>query len=196
MGIIEAVISIIFFYILYLFSNKAKGEVIYVVSDIDNQKYLVRDIKDKQHACNMLARLKRNIMGLTEYLNQNKAQEEFKDYSEYIDQLNDKIQNVVISESGEDSVYTSYSINKGEQIVFCLRSKFNKNKLHDLNLVMYVALHEISHVACPEYGHTDLFKKIFAFITKVAIDKGIYQKIPFNDISYEYCGLMITDSII
>ena len=88
-----------------------------------------------------------------------------------------------------------YSVNKGEQIVFCLRSK-NTGKLHSLNLVMYVALHEMAHVACPEYGHTKLFKKIFAFFTKTAIEMGIYERIPFNQRPEEYCGLTITDSII
>ena len=122
--------------------------------------------------------------------------EEYSEYREYIEQLVRKIGDININESSEDSMYTSYSVNKGEQIVFCLRSKKNKNKIHDLNLVMYVALHEISHVACPEFGHTQLFKKIFAFFTRVAIDIGIYKKINFRIDPLEYCGLIISDSII
>ena len=35
----------------------------------------------------------------------------------------------IVLESSEDSVYTSYSVNKGEEIVFCLRSRKIKNKL-------------------------------------------------------------------
>jgi hypothetical protein len=87
-------------------------------------------------------------------------------------------------------------VNKGEQIVFCLRSKRSRNKLHDLNLLMYVAIHECAHVACPSFGHGAEFKKVFAFLTKVAIEIGIYQKIDFNNKPVEYCGLVITDSII
>src|SRR5438445_471854 len=83
-------------------------------------------------------------------------------YNIYIEQLKERMSNVIISESSENNGYTSYSINKGEQIVFCLRSKKDNNHLHDLNLLMYVALHEMAHVACPEIGHTDLFKEIFA----------------------------------
>ncbi len=194
---LEIIIAIIFFVtIFYLFRKTTKGEVKHVISDIDGEKYLVRDLKDKQQAANMLARIKKKIMELTNYLNSNTGIEGFKDYSKYINQLNRRIRGVVISENGENNAYTSYSVNKGEQLVFCLRSKHNKNRLHNINLVTYVALHEMAHVACPEEGHTPLFKEIFAFITKVAIEKGLYQKIPFDDLPQEYCGLMITDSVV
>lgn len=181
--------------LIIIFIKIGKKEVKYVKSDLDGERYIVRDLKDKQKAANMLAKIKKNIMSLVNHLN-SKKYTEYEEFREYIDQLNDKIQYVEISESSEDSVYTSYSVNKGEQIVFCLRSKKNKNLLHSLNLVMYVAIHEISHVACPEYGHTDLFKKIFAFFTHVAIKQGIYKKIYFKEDPIEYCGLMISESII
>ena len=131
---------------------------------------------------------------ITNYLYQNIGS--YDEYQQYIIQLHDRIKNVVVIESSEDSVYTSYSVNKGEQIVFCLRSRKIKNQIHKFNLLMYVVLHEISHVACPEYGHTPLFTKIFAFITTVATQIGLYQKINFEYLPTEYCGLMITDSVI
>ena len=74
-----------------------------------------------------------------------------------------------IYENDIDSKYTSYSVNKGEEIVFCLRSK-ETHQLHSIDLMMYVALHEISHICCPEIGHTPLFKKIFAFLVNRAIE--------------------------
>ena len=58
---------------------------------------------------------------------------------------------IIFRESTDDSKFTSYSINKGEEIVFCLRCK-KTNQLHNINELMYVAIHEISHVACPEIG--------------------------------------------
>ena len=96
----------------------------------------------------------------------------------------------------KNTVYTSYSINKGEQIVFCLRSKMIRNKLHDFNLIMYVVLHEMAHVGCPEIGHTELFKKIFALFASEAVKMGLYEKIEFRNNNKEYCGMQITDSII
>ncbi len=171
-----------------------KYEISFVKSDIDGQKYLVRDLDDKQKAANMLATIKGKMFSLVHHLRANKN-ELYKDFRPYIDQLDEKIKNVVINESAIDSSYTSYSVNKGEQIVYCLRSK-KDNRLHDINLVMYVVLHEMAHVACPEYGHGELFKKIFAFLVGVAIDVGIYNKIDFDKTSAEYCGLTISESII
>lgn len=165
----------------------------YVQSYIDDQYYQVRDKDDAIKASNMLARIKENIMTLKNYLVENKSK--YEEMIPYITQLSEKIKGVVISESAENSNYTSYSVNKGEEIVFCLRSK-EDGRMHDINLVMYVALHEIAHVACPEYGHTDLFKKIFAFFVKIAIEINIYRKIEFNEDPMEYCGLTITESII
>jgi predicted metal-dependent hydrolase len=166
-----------------------------VKSDIDSNFYLVRDVPDKQYASNMLAKISINMTKLNNYLSENKKK--FPKYEKYINQLNDKLKNTKIQESTDNGIYTSYSVNKGEQIVFCLRSrKINNGKLHDLNLLMYVVLHEMAHVACPEYGHTDLFKDIFAFLTTEAVNINIYTKINFKNDNREYCGLTITDSII
>jgi predicted metal-dependent hydrolase len=177
-----------------VFIKTRHNNVVYVKSDVDNSDYLVRDLEDKQQASNMLAKIKQNILYLTEYLKQNI--DKYPNDHDYIEQLADRIKNVEVLESTEDSVYTSYSVNKGEQIVFCLRSRNIKNKIHKFNLLMYVVLHEMAHVACPEYGHTNLFKQIFAFLTTIAIQLNLYTKISFAENPEEYCGLMITDSII
>lgn len=181
--------------LLALFTLKRIGryEVTYVKSKVDNRSYLVRDLPDKQAAADMLASIRKNIFYLSDYLYKNI--DSYPEYKQNIEQLHDRIQNVVINESTEDGAYTSYSVNKGEQIVFCLRSREN-GKLHDLNLVMYVALHEMAHVANPILGHGPEFKHIFAFLTNTAIQLGIYKKINFEFDPTEYCGLTITDSII
>jgi hypothetical protein len=189
------ILVILIIIILIILATKfSNNDVTYVTSDVDKELYLVRDVSNKQEASNILARIKQNIMHLTNYVYNNKSK--YKDNEEAIDQLHSKIANCIILESSENSVYTSYSVNKGEQIVFCLRSKNNKGQFHDINLLMYVVLHEMSHVGCKEYGHTALFKKIFAFLTQVAIELTLYTKIDFHTIPTEYCGIMITDSII
>jgi predicted metal-dependent hydrolase len=180
--------------VVVIFIKVQDNNVIYVSSDVDKQPYLVRDVEDKQQAANMLAKIKKNILTVTDYLYTNINS--FPEYKQYIQQLHDRIKNVQVLESSEDSVYTSYSVNKGEQIVFCLRSRKIRNQLHKLNLLMYVVLHEMSHVACPEFGHTQLFKHIFAFITQIGIYLNLYTKIDFATDPTEYCGMVITDSII
>jgi hypothetical protein len=187
------IIVIILIVVLLYFSFADHG-MVYVVSDLDNESYLVRDLPDKQIAVNILAKIRRNMNKISSKLYETKNSH--NSHKEHIEQLHNGLKNCIIAESSGNDVYTSYSINKGEQIIFCLRSKLIKNNLHDFNLIMYVVLHEMSHVACPEVGHTELFKKIFAFIANEAVNMGLYSKIDFRSSNKEYCGMQITDSII
>jgi hypothetical protein len=187
--------------------NSGSRDMIYVISDIDQQSYMVRNKKDKKTAANFLAKLRSNIYLLSDYVYDKlqspnlRSTPRYNEFKPYILQLRSKIRNVVIKESAENTVYTSYTVNKGEQIIFCIRSKsiaslVSDNNIHDFNLVMYVLLHEISHVACPEFDHTPLFKKIFKFLCEEAIEMGIYTKIDFRREPKEYCGMKIDDSVI
>jgi hypothetical protein len=170
--------------------------MISIKSDIDNKEYRVRDEEDKFQACNILAKISQNMKLLVIYLNNHKEDKGFIENKEYINRLVDKIDYIILNESSKDDIYTSYSINKGEEIIFCVRSRKN-NDIHNMNLMMYVALHELAHVACPIYdNHGPLFKQIFAFITRVSIDIGIYKKIDFDTNPTEYCGMTIDASII
>jgi predicted metal-dependent hydrolase len=193
----ESVIIILLLISVIIYIRFSYNDVVYVKSNIDDNYYLVRDLPDKQRSADLLSNIKKKIFILVDHLVKNKNKKEYIKYKKYINQLEERIQNVVITETSKNSSYTSYSINKGEQIIFCLRSRTKEeDSIHDINLLMYVVLHEIAHVACPEYGHGALFKRIFAFITLEAIKIKLYTKIDFNNKNEEYCGLTITDSII
>ena len=191
--ILSLVLSICIFTI-YIFSiNK---NMIYVKSSVDNQYYLVRDIADNYEAADMLARIKLSYLKLGKYLYDNRYNIQNKRYINNIILLNNQMNNIILLENHSDNKYTSYSINKGEQIVVCMRDRKTK-QLHDFNLIMYIILHEIAHVACPIYdNHGPLFRELFRWIATVAISIGIYQKIDFNKNPVGYCGIIIDDSII
>lgn len=165
---------------------------IYVKSTIDNKYYLVRNLPDKQTSADTLAYIRNRLLYLTNHMLASTPYE----LKQYFDTLNYRLQNVIISENIHDIYYTSYSVNKGEHLVFCMRSRKygSHDHKHDLNLMMYVALHELSHIACPEYGHTELFTKIFKHIIENAIYLGIYTPIDFKMRPIEYCGMYITNS--
>lgn len=165
-----------------------------VKSDIDNREYLVMNLDDKQQASNMLGKIVKNVETLILYLNNNKQSN--PKYTKNIEILTQKMQNAYIAEGANDGIYTSYSVNKGEQLIFCIRSRKTKNKIHDLNLMMYVVLHEMAHVASPTWGHDSEFKHIFAFLAQTAIQLKLYEKIDFQNNPVEYCGLTINSSIV
>jgi len=184
---------LLFIFLIVALFKLEKHEVKYVTSEINNKAYLVRDLPDKQFASNLISKIHMNMIQLIDFLYQNKDSK-YKDFKSVIETLKNKIPDTIINESGEDSSYTSYSVNKGEQIVFCLRSKTD-GSLHDVNLLMYVAIHELGHVGCESYGHTDEFKKIFAFLIATAQELNLYTLIDFKNDPLEYCGLRISEHI-
>ena len=77
----------------------------------------------------------------------------------------------------------SYTINK-KKIYLCLKDEFDE--YYDLNMLMYVAIHELSHVLCDEIGHTPKFNRIFQENLLKAEKLGIYDS--NKPIITNYCG--------
>ena len=126
--------------------------------------------------------------------NRTPSQEEVNKLQDDLTRLQQRFNPDNLSESTPDKKYTSYSVNKGEKIVFCLRSKDERETLVRENIMMFVALHELSHVMTKSVGHTEEFWDNFRFLLKVAINQGLYQNINYNDTPKDYCGTTITDT--
>ena len=187
-------IIIIFLIIYFIYNNIYKYDnLVKIKSPIDNEYYWVRDKNDKIKAANTLANIKINMKKLVNYLQNN--QSKFPENLSYIKDLVSRTKKINIMETPQDEKYTSYTINKGEKIVFCLRSKLLDN-IHDTNTLMYVVIHEMAHVGCPEYGHTPLFKKIFKFLLEQSIVIGIYKPIDYRINPQNYCGMTINEYLL
>lgn len=100
------------------------------------------------------------------------------------------------SETTPDAKYTSYSVNKGEKIVFCLRDKKDGEMLVQENIMTFVAIHELAHLMTKSVGHEPEFWNNFKLLLRVAIDNQIYKNIDFNNTPKDYCGVKITDTPI
>lgn len=189
------ILILILFLIVYIFYNNTyyKDNLINETSIVDNQEYFVRNVEDKNKAANTLATIKNNIKKLVLHLKNNISQHENE--KEYINNLVKRTKEINIMETPADEKNTSYTINKGEKIVICLRSKF-LNELHDINTVMYVVIHELAHVACPEFGHTPLFKKIFIFLLKESYKVNIYTPVDYRKKPQDYCGMTINEYLL
>lgn len=189
----QLLLLIIIIIIIIIFIKSNKNDVLIIESPLDKQNYLVNNYLDKYDAANLLAQIRINILKLRKYLIENKKK--YKHNKEYINLLDKRCDKIIIKENTENNNFTSYSVNKGEEIIFCLRSKIDNN-LHDINMMMYVAIHEIAHVACPEIGHTPLFKKIFKFFLETGIKLNIYEYVNYENNIQEYCGIYIDQSIL
>ena len=188
-------ILILIFLILYFVYNNLyiDDNLIYEKATFDNNDYWVRNMHDKSQAANTLALIKSNMVKLINYLQQNINQ--FPEQMSNIKDLVKRTKKIYIMETPKDEKYTSYTINKGEKIVFCLRSKVLHN-IHDINTIMYVVIHELAHCACPEYGHTPLFKEIFKFLLVQSNKIGIYKITNYRQNPVDYCGMTINEYLL
>ena len=173
--------------IVYIKLESKFTEVNYMVSKIDGRKYLVRNLKDKQEAADLLATIRKNLIRLSQELK--KKNNSNVDIDRMINNFNPNN----ISESNDDNKYTSYSVNKGEKMVFCIRSRDSKNRLVKVNTIMFVALHELAHTMTKSIGHTKEFWDNFRIILRNAGKLGIYNRVNYNETPVEYCGTQITD---
>lgn len=192
--IIPAIMIVIILAIFFLIDRKGpSSEAEYVKSDFDNREYLVRNMENKEEAAYMLSIIRSRINKFRDHLNS--VKDANPAYKEYIEQFDEKIKDFNLTENAPDGTYTSYTVNKGDEIALCLRSR-KDGTLHDINLIMYVVLHELAHVACPEIDHTPLFKKIFIFFLIQAENIDIYKHMRYDINPREYCGVTISENLL
>ena len=166
--------------------------------NIENFEYWVRDLPDKDEAGKILYELRKLLMELLLYIENNEnedIEEEELTYLQYIPRMKEKLKHVKIKETPEGSSQTSYSVNKGETLVFCIRSK-QDNSLHSKNELLYVAIHELAHIGCPEIGHTKLFMNLNLFLLKQAVKFNIYKYKNYDNEAVEYCGISLNHTIL
>lgn len=171
-----------------LWDTYATGEVEYVKSSIDGKDYLVRSLPDKKDAANLLAQITAKLQQLVQYLENSQPKDE------RTVRLVQNFNSDAVSEGSENAKYTSYTVDKGKKMVFCLRSRDAQNRLMDLNTMMFVALHELAHVSSDTIGHDEAFWTNFKWILQHAVKIGIYAPQDFTKKPVEYCGMQITDT--
>lgn len=190
MNIIDFFVFLLSFIILITYIFRYYSEISYVKSNVDNRTYLVRQLGDKEKAANLLAEVSKDLQKLVNHL-----VAKYPD-NESIKRLFKNFNPDNISEGSPDSGYTSYSVNKGENIVLCIRQNDNNKTLVDKNTILYVSIHELAHLMTKSIGHDSVFWNNFKFILKEAVDIGIYKKIDYKINHQSYCGIEITNNIL
>lgn len=175
--------------LIFIYIRNYYGEVEYVKSKTDNQFYLVRKLPDKDKAADVLSKLADELDKLVKHM-----------YAKYPDNADVKLlygnfNKANISEGAPDSGYTSYSVNKGEKIVLCIRQK-EDNAFVEMNVLLYVSIHELGHLMTDEIGHTPKFWGNFKWLLQEAVDIGIYKKVDYSKKPANFCGIKVSSSVI
>ena len=160
-----------------------------IISDVNGNTYCVRDRSKLEMAADRLAIINNKKNELVTHVGKKYPNEE--NVKRLVAGYNPR----KIYETLPTSEYTAYSENKGEKLAFCLDTEKNsKGRLIDINTLMYVALHELSHIATKSIGHTTEFWDNFKFLISEAKKIGVYNPIDYKKEPARYCGMDITDN--
>ena len=172
-----------------LYFNSDSFNLRCIISDVNGNKYCVRDRNKLELAADRLAHVNNNLNKLVNHLS--KKYPEKENVQRLVNGYNPK----KIYETLPTSEFTAYSENKGEKLAFCLDTEKNsKGRLIDMNTLMYVALHEVSHIATKSIGHNDEFWNNFKFMITEAKEINIYNPIDYKKEPARYCGMNISDN--
>jgi hypothetical protein len=90
------------------------------------------------------------------------------------------------------STETSYTVNKGDRMYLCLRSKTPPYTLVSYDIMIFVLLHEMAHIANYDgWNHGDDYWAAFKFILHEAVLAGIYTPVDYGKYPVHYCGMLI-----
>ena len=188
---------------LYDRFGRASVAIVPVTSSIDGREYNVQDKPDKQAAADALAQVRAKMIALVECVKKSSGAVEgghaddeklYGTYASRVDRLLRRFNADRIAEGNEDVRYTTYTLNKGEAISMCLRTRGTNDRVHDIPLLTFVAIHEMGHIVSVTEHHTPEFHANFAWLLRHAVKCGIYKVEDFKKSPRNYCGIMVSDT--
>jgi hypothetical protein len=168
--------------------NRLFAEVASVKSAIDGREYIVKDTIDKQDAADRLAAINAVLLEFIDVLERDHPDDP------RVKRLKRRYNPDNVSEGIPKTGYTSYSVNKGERLVVCIRQK--DGQFVPQNEVLYVVIHELAHLATDEIGHTPEFWTNFHFLLHEAIDQNVYKYTNYAVYPAPYCGITISSTVL
>jgi len=161
-----------------------------VISKVDGNTYCVRDREKVDAAADLLAKTTDKCKQLVQYMQ--KTHPDNPITIRLVKGFNP--QRVV--ETLPTSEFTAYSENKGEKIAFCLnpKKKGDVDELIDEHTLMFVAIHELSHVGTKSIGHKTEFWENFKFLLENAKAAGIHEPVNYKEKPAQYCSMDIRDN--
>ena len=182
------IIIIIFIFLIHIYSNN-----IYIKSYSDNMFYKVQRNINKYKSVKYLSYLRKFTIDLVSNLDTNNII--YKTYHDRFIKLSSMIRTIKINEKSIIDKNTSYTINKGDEIVLCLKFKDN-DKYHEINDIKYILIHELAHIICPEVGHTKVFYDINKYLLTEAIRLKLHNITNYKLNPLNYCGIVLNEYLL
>jgi len=174
---------------IYMYLESDAFQLKCIVSTVDGNKYCVRERAKLQEAADLLAKVTEKCKNLVEYVVKNNPEDE------RAERLKKGFHPQKVMETLPTSEFTAYSENKGEKLAFCLNKKRKgEDNMIDEHTLMFVAIHELSHIATKSIGHKTEFWDNFKYLLQNAKEAGLHNPEDYKDKPTEYCGMKIHDN--
>ena len=187
--LVYVIIGFVLLICLKVYSESDVYNLKCIVSTVDGNKYCVRERANLKNAADLLAKVTEKCKELVKY-----TAEKHPD-KENVKRLVKGYNPQKVMETLPTSEYTAYSENKGEKLAFCLsKKKGDLGNLIDEHTLMFVAIHELSHVMTKSIGHKSEFWENFKFMLGCAKECGIHEPANYKKKPKEYCSMKISDN--
>lgn len=182
---------IVFLMLIKIFIDSDYFFLTCMKSPLDNETYCVRQRDNTEQAIKLLSKMNMKLKKLVLFVKKKHPN------NDAVKRLVEKYNPKRVIEISPLSQHTAYSENKGEKLAFCLNEKRNiHSDMTELNTLVFVGIHELSHIASVTQGHGDEFWDNFKFLLENAVEAKIYIPEDYSKNNVEYCGMKITDSPI
>jgi WLM domain len=185
---IYIVILFVFILCLKIYNESDAFNLKCIISDVDGEKYCVREREKMEKAADLLATVTNKCKELVAYCAKKHP------HDERIQRLFQKFNPTKINETLPTSEYTAYSENKGEKLAFCVNKEKHEDDLIDIETLTFVAFHELAHIMTESEGHKQVFWQNFKFLLENAVDAKIHKPVNYKKKPARYCSMDITDN--
>ena len=169
-------------------AKPSDNDTVVCVAVNNKREHRILNKPDKDKACELLGEIEARICRLVTHLKRKFPK------NESVVRMSARLKHTMFNESSGSTRFETYTKNKGDEMAFCLRDK--SDRLHGINTLMYVAVHELSHAMSVTYHHTTEFSKNFKELLQYAADMGIYTPIDYARNPAPYCKIMIDSNIL
>jgi len=186
-----AIIVICVLIVMYIQYHVISENYVTQISNVDNKPYQVLNYDDSQLAADELALI--NDMGLllTKFMLAKYTPDQYG-YT-LANRMKRKYRpDKLIENKGTGPDNTSYTTDKGKLVALCLREKeTGEERIENYNTLVYVMVHEMSHIASIVPQHKPEFWYNFEIILGDAVRAGLYTPIDYRNTPVKYCSMVI-----
>lgn len=162
-------------------------------SEVDHSSYCVVEptkygIQFSKQSADLLAQINLKVIGFLRALKNEYAGKNIQPLSKITEQMLKYYNQDNLKQTTEHKDSTSFTINKGSVLGMCIS---NGNKFIDQNVLMYVIIHELTHIGIQDVDHTPYFWSMFQLLLDFAIKNNIYEYTDYSKNPVNFCGLTI-----